>query len=66
MYIDRHIHSQGTLPPLFLAVEEYVRACEENKLMGDIARRKELVEFLLEQPGIRLDASNKVLQLYCN
>ena len=30
--------------------------------MDDIARRKELVEFLLEQPGIRLDAFNKVLQ----
>ena len=43
-------------------MEEYVRACEENEPMDDIARRKELVEFLLEQPGIRLDASNKVLQ----
>ena len=40
-------------------MEEYVRACEEKDY---IARRKELVEFLLEQPGIRLDASNKVLQ----
>ena len=47
---------QGNPPPLFLAVEEYVRESNVEKRK----KRREIVELLLPQLNIQLHSSYKV------